>query len=405
MVGGWYDHTINEMVDFFNAIRISSPVSVRNKHKLLVGPWVHGGHSTAYVGSSLQGELDYPLAAGWSDSLAMMFFDYYLRNISNNWESHQPVIYYSMGEHLWNQSASWPPAVTQNVVFKVTGSGDLTTGVVSGTIVYDFPYDPADPSPTHGGATLRNDLLQGPYDQIQAVESRSDALILTSEVFSAPVYIKGKPVVHLNIRSTTKDTDFAVRLCDVYPDGRSMLLSDGIKRCRFISGYSVNDTASIVPGSDYVLEVELSHLAQVFMPGHRLRLIITGSNYPRYDNNLNNGGTMYTAGDTVAATLSVISFSDANPSFIIFPGEITTAAGQTETGKDFRVFPVPVNDHLFIEGKEPAVWVLTDMSGREILHFNTEANGIVDVSFLAPGIYLLNEMKGSARYKIIKSNE
>jgi hypothetical protein len=405
MVGGWYDHNINEMVDFFAALQTSSPVTVRNKHKFLIGPWVHGGHSTAYVGSSQQGELDYPLAAGWGDSLAMMFFDFYLRNISNNWDANQPVMYYSMGEHVWAQSASWPPAAMMNVVFKVTGSDALTTGTVNGTVVYDFPYDPADPSPTHGGATLRNDLLQGPYDQTLVVESRTDALVLTSEVFASPVYIQGKPLVHLNIRSSTKDTDFAVRLCDVYPDGRSMLLSDGIKRCRFIGGYTVNDTASLVPGSDYVLEVELSHLAQVFMPGHRLRLIITGSNYPRYDNNLNNGLTMYAAGDTVAATLSVISFSDASASYIIFPGGISTGVSYKETGSNFRVYPVPVNDILYIEGNEPAAWIITDMSGREILNFNTEMNGMLDVSSLTQGIYILKDKSGLYRYHIIKMHE
>lgn len=405
MVGGWYDHNINEMVDFFASIHTSSPVTVRNKHKLLVGPWVHGGHSTAYVGSSAQGELDYPLAAGWGDSLSLMFFDYYLRNISNNWETHQPVIYYTMGVHEWNQTAAWPPSGTQNIVLKVTDSNQLTEGTVNGLVEYDFPYDPSDPSPTHGGATLRNDLLQGPYDQTQIVESRNDVLILTTEEFAAPVHIKGKPVVHLNIRSSSKDTDFAVRLCDVYPDGRSMLLTDGIKRCRFIGGYTVNDTASVVPGNDYVLEVELSHLAQAFMPGHRLRLIISGSNYPRYDNNLNNGGLMYAAGDTVSATLSVVSFSNTNASYISFPGEITTGIVQKESGNEFRIFPVPVTDILFIEGTKPAAWILTDMSGREIIHFHTEQYGNLDVSFLAPGMYILKERTGSARYQIIKSNE
>jgi predicted acyl esterase len=112
MIGGWYDHTIEFMLPFFNELRAQSPINVRDKHRLLMGPWVHGGSGIAQVGSATQGELSYPNAAKWNDSLAILFFDYHLRNQSNNWNTTPFVQYYQMGENSWQTSGAWPPAGT-----------------------------------------------------------------------------------------------------------------------------------------------------------------------------------------------------------------------------------------------------------------------------------------------------
>jgi len=405
MVGGWYDHNINEMIDFFASIKSNSPVAVRAKHKLLVGPWAHGGHSTAYVGSAQQGELSYPLAQGRSDTLAMLFFDFYLRDQPNNWENNSNVTYYNMGEHTWNQSNAWPPSSLQEINYYLTDVDHLSLVMPVTSNTYNFSYNPSDPSPTHGGATLRNDLLQGPYDQSQIVESRSDALVFTNDVFNEALYMYGKPRVKLYIQTDRKDTDFAVRLCDVYPDERSMLLSDGIKRCRFINGYTTADTASLVTGQIYELEIELPHIAQVFMPGHKLRLTITGSNYPRYDNNLNNGGAMYTSGDTLIAN-NVIHSAQSNFSRITFSGFIISATESTDANGYNKIFPNPAKDIIKIEGiSKETEWIITDLSGRIISFVKPNEDNTINISFLSQGMYFLRNNNDSRSYKLVKSND
>jgi predicted acyl esterase len=161
MIGGWYDQNIDGMISFFKAIRQSSVVA--SKHKLLMGPWVHGGHGSAYVGSCQQGELTFDNACQWSDSLALRFFDFYLRNMNNGWENEPVFRYYQIGNNQWLESSSIDSVLYQNQTYFFQPNGLLSQNSPTG--INDFSlylYNPADPSPTHGGCTLRTDLLQGP---------------------------------------------------------------------------------------------------------------------------------------------------------------------------------------------------------------------------------------------------
>src|SRR6185436_13980451 len=158
MIGGWYDHTVEFMIPFFNAIRTQSPANVQNEHRLLMGPWVHGGSGIAQVGSAVQGELTYNNAAHWNDSLALMFFDYHLRNISNGWNATSFVRYYQMGDDVWQNSSTWPPAGSAPVNFYLHQNGTLDNSVPSNVAGSNtLNYNPNDPSPTIGGPTLRTD--------------------------------------------------------------------------------------------------------------------------------------------------------------------------------------------------------------------------------------------------------
>ena len=128
----------------------------------------------------------------------------------------------------------------------------------------------------------------------------------------------------LYVSSDRLDTDFAIRLTNVYPDGRSMLLSDGIQRMRFRNGYSANDTSMLVPGTIYPITIELPDLAHTFMPGHQIRLNISSSNYPRFNRNMNTGGEMYPNGngDTLVNPIiahNTIHLNTNSPSQIILP--------------------------------------------------------------------------------------
>jgi predicted acyl esterase len=389
MIGGWYDHNVEVMLELFAGIRQSSPLAVRNSHRLLMGPWAHGGFGAAQVGTCNQGELVFNEACDWSDSLALRFLDYYLLNETNGWDQQPYVMYFQLGENQWYDVPAWPPVLSAGNIF-LQPSGVLSfTGPLTGGGASSFMYDPSDPSPTIGGSTLRQDLLQGPYDQAPVVESRSDILVFSTSVLSEPVRFAGKPLVHLNVSTDRKDTDFAVRLCDVYPDGRSMIVSDGILRLRFRDGFSVSDTASAVPGQVYAIDISLPNTAITFMPGHKIRLDITSSNYPRFNNNMNNGSVQYVTGDTLIASNQVFH-SNIYPSYIQVPYEIMTGMSVAEMEPEWSVGPDPVQDivKVTVEGDLLFDMKFITQTGQVIAdQHKISGSATVDCSSWTPGIY------------------
>lgn len=386
MIGGWYDHNIDGMISFFKAIKQYS--SVASKHKLLMGPWVHGGHGSTYVGSCQQGELNFDNACQWSDSLAMRFFDYYLQNINNGWENEPVFRFYQIGDNQWLESESIDSIIYQNQIFYFQPNNLLTPNQPNGNADFGvFLYNPADPSPTYGGCTLRSDLLQGPYDQSQVVESRNDILIFSSEILQNKIELFGKPKVHLWVSSDRKDTDFSVRLCDVYPDGRSMLISDAIQRMRFRNGYTVNDTASMFNNVIYAIDIELPYIAYTFLQGHKIRIDVTSSNYPRYDNNLNNGLTMYVAGDTLIATNKVY-YNQTYASYINLPIKLPNSVQEEILTKNNGIYPNPFEDYFNISLAIDSVEriIITDIMGKStILPLQNSQN----LTHYNSGVYIL----------------
>lgn len=391
MIGGWYDHATDPVIDYFLALRNNSPLAVRDQHRLLMGPWAHGGNGSAYVGSLQQGELSYPEAASWSDSLAMIFFDYHLRGIANNWNNTPYVRYFQMGSNQWMDAPVWPPAGVNAVKLYLQSDNSLSTQLpVNNNGFSTIVFDPEDPSPTHGGATLRQDLLQGPYDQSAVVESRNDVLVFESPVLGSDVVVKGKIRARLFVASDRTDTDFAVRITDVYPDGRSMLIGDGIRRMRFRNGYTAADTSAIVPGQIYPIDVEIMSTANTFLSGHRIRVDITSSNYPRYDVNLNNGGTMYVAGDTLVAN-NVVYHNSVQSSYVEFQMEDFIGSVVEEGVENFNLYPNPANEFLYIEPKTEGSkeWTVYDLYGRAIKSGKINSPHAIRVDDLNPGMYLI----------------
>jgi putative CocE/NonD family hydrolase len=401
MIGGWYDHGTVQILDFYNGLHSSSPLVVRNKHRLLMGPWAHGGFGPAQVGSAQQGELYYYDAVGWSDSLALLHLEYFLNNETNGWNTSPYIQYFQMGENTWQNTADWPPTglTTYNLYFHDDGSANTTMPVSS--IAFDsIIYDPRNPSPTIGGATLRQDLLQGPYDQAPVVESRNDILLYRSVILGSDVVMKGKAEVHLFISSNRKDTDFNIRLTDIYPDGKSMLLADGTRRARFRNGYNASDTASLVPGTVYEIIIDLPDIANTFLPGHRIGIDVSSSNYPRYDCNLNNGKAMYAAGDTLIATNRTYTNS-LHASYVQLPLVDFTGSANNNTPEQtgFTLFPNPAHETARISlvrsnEKIVSVQVLSG-SGKQLMsidcrHQNADTKTTnINTSALPQGIYFV----------------
>jgi len=301
LIGGWYDHHIDAMLNAFEDLKTIGGTGGRDHHKLLVGPWEH-----LSIGDTIQGALSYPEGAGVSDSLALAFFDCWLRGIPNGFDNRPDIEYFQMGSNVWKTEDNWPPDKANEKLFYLAPGGLLSENIPVETAPIDsFAYDPRDPSPTIGGPTIHAlspfNLLQGPQDQSIEVESRSDIAIFTSPVLQTDLHIAGKLKVNLHVSSDRLDTDFAIRITDVYPDGRSMLIADGIHRMRFRNGFRKTDEQLMTPGTIYSVEILSQNTAITILAGHRLRLDITSSNYPRFDNNLNNGDSMYQAGDTLIA--------------------------------------------------------------------------------------------------------
>ncbi len=387
IIGGWYDHTINEMLVFFNAMQEQSPLS--SQHKLLMGPWVHGGHGTSQVGSCQQGELFFYNACNWNDSLSLRFFDYYLKNINNGWNDEPVIQYYQIGDNQWQQATHLSDIIIDTLKMFLNVNNSLTyTSPQVQSQNESFIYNPSDPSPTHGGTTLRQDLLQGPYDQSQVVESRNDLLIFSSSTLDEPIRIFGRVKITLFVSSDCKDTDFAIRLCDVYPDNRSMLINDGIKRMRFRDGYTTSDTASMTEGVIYKIEITLPHTAYTFLAGHKIRIDISSSNYPKYDNNLNNGKQMYVAGDTIIATNNIY-FETMHPSSISLPtihanniNNFSSPAYET-----FIIYPNPTDNSFTISNFDQIKSIeVYDLMGKL---YQLPQGENININHLENGIYLI----------------
>lgn len=302
LTGGWYDHNIADMVLMYDTLTSSSPASA--EMHILIGPWVHGGTSSAFVGSSVQGELEYPGAAGYSNAIEMQFFDHHLRGLDNGWDDQPPVEYWRLNQEGWFGTDSWPPSnEIQEWWLDNTETGVLQGEPSTSVFPSTYSYDPLDPSPTIGGITLTDSLLQGPADQIPEVEGRPDCAIFTSEG-AVGMMIEGTITAVLEVATSTVDSDIVCRLTDVYPDGRSMLLGEAQLRLRFREGFSADDVAWMDPGEVTQIQMDFPPIAHYVPEGHELRLIISSSNYPRLNRNMNNGGDLY---------------PDANPDAIVDP--------------------------------------------------------------------------------------
>ncbi len=391
MIGGWYDHTIEFMLPFYNAIRSQSPLAVRDQHRLLMGPWVHGG-----VGSSTAGELSYPNASHRSDSLALEFFDYHLRSIANGWNTSPFVQYYQMGNDAWQSSPAWPPANTVNTNFYFHQNGLIDNlSPVNSTDSLSFNYDPDNPSPTTGGPTLRIDLEQGPYNQADSVESRNDVLIFTTNTLTQDAVMKGNATVHLKVSSIRKDTDFDIRLTDVYPDGRSMLVNDGAMRMRFRNGNTAADTAAMVPGTIYSCDITLPASCITFLAGHKIRVDVTSSNYPRFNRNMNTGGPMYPGNsldslvNPVVASNTVYTNSNAS-SYITLPlVGFTTGVKEIESKNEFEIYPNPAGNEIKINLSEKNNFQIEVLNTLGEILIAGENKRSVNISALPCGMYFL----------------
>ncbi|MCB0781155.1 MAG: CocE/NonD family hydrolase [Flavobacteriales bacterium] len=388
-IGGWYDHNLDRMLDLYAGARAEADTSVRDEQWLLIGPWVHGGTGPAFVGSAVQGELTYPTAERVNDSLAWRFFDHYLQDVPNGWEATPRVRYFELGgSGLWHTTNDADLGDPSTTTLYLDDNGGL--GSWNGTGSTTFTSDPADPSPTIGGATLSLQLDQGPYDQ-DPLDTRSDVISFRTPVLSAPVQHTGRARLDLRVSADQPDLDIAVRLVDEYPDGRSMLITDGIRRMRLRNGYTQADEAFMSPGTVYSVEVELPFTCYTWQPGHRIQVMISANNAIRYHVNQQNDGPMYLPGDTNIAMITV-HHDLQYPSALHLRGSNAPLGVVGQGAVPVHVHPNPASDRLFTEGLRGR-WQVIAMDGRKVLEGDEVEQGI-SLGSLVPGPYLLQARDG-----------
>jgi len=301
-VGGWYDVFLEGTIQNFQRMRAAGAPG----QTLVIGPWTHGRFD------ALEGDLYFGLASSGAfldlrgDLVTMQtqFFDRWLKQAPNGFDQQPAVKYFVMGANVWRSSDTWPPANSAEMRWYLHSGGGANSAAGDGMLSREAPaadetpdsydYDPAHPAPTVGGATLLHALFRpGPRDQ-GAVEARQDVLVYTSEPLTIPLEIAGPISVTLAVATDAPDTDFVARLVDVSPDGVAIPLADGILRLRYRNGVW-NDAEPLEPGQTYAITIDLLATANLFLPGHRIRLDVTSSSFPRWERNLNTGASSATS--------------------------------------------------------------------------------------------------------------
>ena len=322
-ISSWYDIFAEGAPSAYRSITDRSrSASAREHQRLIMGPWAH---LFPYVvpNSRGTGDIDFgPTALVDLHQVLLRWFDYWLKDVETGLMDEPPVSIFTMGENRWQTLPEWPPPKMREVRYylhsdgsanSASGDGTLSTAPPADEPADRYTYDPDDPVPSLGGANLT--LPSGVADQ-RAVEERADVLVFTSEVLDRPVEITGPVTVDLWAASSAVDTDFTAKLVDLRPDGYARNLLDGIIRARYRD--SASDPTPIDPGKPYRYTIDLWATSNVFLPGHRIRLEITSSNFPRFDRNLNTGEA-FGEGTTWVTADQTVFHQDEMASFVSLP--------------------------------------------------------------------------------------
>lgn len=311
-VNSWYDYGVDASLFQFNFLRQKSvSKQARDNQFIIIGPETHCGLYENPGERTLVGERDVGDARfGYYDTF-LRWFDFWLKQRSDALADMPKVQYFLMGKGQWRAAQEWPVAGTRYHTYfldsdgranSLRGNGRLSRTLSRRSASSDrFVYDPQHPVPTLGGSLCctGEHLKAGAFDQ-RSVEARDDVLVYTSEPFDSGVEVTGPIEAVLYVSSSAPDTDFMVKLVDVYPDGRAFNLTEGVLRARYREGQ--DKQVFMKPEKTYELRIPMGATSNYFAPGHRLRIEITSSNFPRFDRNLNTGGENYNETKGVAAT-------------------------------------------------------------------------------------------------------
>jgi putative CocE/NonD family hydrolase len=298
----WYDVSIGPNLALFNHVRATAKPEIANEQWAVIAPVTHCAYTRAkedtIVGERSVGDarLDY-------EDITYGFFDRFLKGQDSPRLDKLPkVTYYTMGMNKWQTSETWPPAGSEAMTLylssagranSLTGDGVLATTPPAADKPDSFTYDPMNPVTSYGGnaCCMGTAVTPGAFDQ-RKMEAREDILVYTSEPFKEGTEVSGPITPTLYVSSDAKDTDFTVKVIDVYPDGRAFNLDESIQRLRYREGYD-RPPVWMEAGKVYKVTLQPLNTSNYFEAGHQLRIEVSSSNFPRFDRNLNTGGNNY----------------------------------------------------------------------------------------------------------------
>ena len=321
-MGGWYDVFLEGTLNNFIGMRSQGKSEkTRKSQKLVVGPWYHTDPATTKLG-----QVEFGPDAGMDmNDLMLQWFDCLLKGTDKTLLEQPPVKIFVMGKNEWRYEDEWPLKRTKYTNFylhskyganSLSGDGSLDQILPDDEQPDTFEYDPADPVPTVGGnnCCVPSLVTEGPYDQ-RAVEMRNDVLVFTTEELKSDMEVTGPITVKLYASTLAVNTDFTAKLTDVHPGGKSINISNGILRTIYRN--SLEKIEWTEPGKIYEYTIKLRPTSNVFLAGHRIRLEISSSNFPRYDRNLNT--KTINDGTEMITAIQDIYHNTQYPSFIVLP--------------------------------------------------------------------------------------
>lgn len=322
----WYDVSIGPNMTLFNIAKENGTTAeVRENQYVVAAPNNHcrfAGLGPDFV----SGDRDLGDTSFEDQTLIWSWWEKWLKGNDDAFDASTPhVQYYTMGANKWQGDDQWPPKAAKEVKMYLTSGGNANSLYGDGSLTFDKPdtgtdsyyYDPMNPVQTIGGGDCCNGglVIAGAYDQ-RIIAARNDVLVFTSEPLEEAIEVTGFVDAVLHVSSDAKDTDFAVKLVDVAPDGTSYIIDDTIMRARYREGYD----KQIMMEKDGVYKIDMTPMttSNEFQKGHRIRVEVTSSNFPKFVRNLNTGGNNYDESEGVIAH-NTIHHSAEYPSYVVLP--------------------------------------------------------------------------------------
>jgi putative CocE/NonD family hydrolase len=310
----WYDVSTGPNLAAYNHVRKTARREIADHQYAVIAPTLHCAYKRA-TENTIVGERSVGDARLNYDELTWAWFDHFLKGEKNGVLQTMPKVrYYTMGINKWQSSDTWPPLGAQSMSLFLSSGGKANTLNGDGALTNSppatdspdrFEYDPMNPAPSRGGnvCCTGNAVAGGAFDQ-RKIEERPDILVYSTEPLKEGIEVSGPIEVTLYVSSDAKDTDFTVKLIDVYPDGRAYNLDESIQRMRYRNGYD-KPLVWMEAGKVYKATLQPMTTSNYFEAGHRIRLEVSSSNFPRFDRNLNTGGKNYDESQGVVARNAV----------------------------------------------------------------------------------------------------
>jgi hypothetical protein len=322
----WYDVSSSPNLALFNHVRNNPNKEIADNQYLIIAPTLHCGYRRA-TENTVVGERSVGDARLNYDELTWGWFDMLLKGESNNFKETTPrVQYFTMGINKWQAAETWPPASVVMTDFFLGSNGKANTRNGDGVLVSkapsadkpdSFTYDPMNPVPSYGGnvCCTGNAVTGGAFDQSE-MELREDILVYTSDPLKEGIEVSGFIESTLHLSSDAKDTDVTIKLIDVYPDGKAYNLDETIQRVRYREGY--DKEVFMESGNVYKVDMTPMSTSNYFEAGHRIRIEVSSSNFPRFERNLNTGRNNYDESEGVPAH-NQVHHSRKYPSVVRLP--------------------------------------------------------------------------------------